>query len=200
MSLEVQYVSTQNKKLIQFILIYHSNKYLSTSTIAIINSGFVCLGQEFESHLGSSRHLRVWAASSAARDLTLVQLLRRCEYRAVLTLNLPSLRYLHIAWTKAQHALSSRNENVKTIDLRHIRMCKPRIVSHITWLPANSPVLLACEHFVCRTLCTCWTLYKVVAVHRTDLILTNTERCAVQMELDVKSYKIKDNAHFSYHF
>jgi len=59
MSLEVQYVSTQNKKLIQFILIYHSNKYLSTSTIAIINSGFVCLGQEFESHLGSSRHLRV---------------------------------------------------------------------------------------------------------------------------------------------
>jgi len=44
MSLEVQYVTQQNKTMTYFILIYSSNKRLSTSTIAIINSGFVCLG------------------------------------------------------------------------------------------------------------------------------------------------------------
>jgi len=43
-STELYNTSLNKTKHIYFILIYLSNKYLSISTITIINSGFVCLG------------------------------------------------------------------------------------------------------------------------------------------------------------
>lgn len=57
-------------------------------------------------------------------------------------------------------------------------------------------MLLACEHFVCRILCMCRTLYSTLNVQRTDLTLTNAERHAVHVTLAVKIYQIKAHVHF----
>lgn len=98
-----------------------------------------------------------------------------------------------MAWTNARHAFSSRKENLKLYSYCLFVYVN---LQHISWWSANSPVLQACEHFVCRILWMCSALCSTISVQRKDLLiqgntLTNGERLTAQVKLAANSYQMK---------